>query len=95
MEAFGAAIQPCLPENWGTLLYPIQLLTSNMPLATLIGMSAAAQLWAVADVGLAPASSIPSVSEMSVPQMGAKHQCSSPDQGVPTLRQEEEENGRH
>ena len=53
-------------------------------------MLATAQLGVVANRGLAPASSIPSVSEMTVPQMGAKCQCHFSDQGVPTLRQEEE-----
>ena len=91
MEAFGVAIQVCLPKTWGTLLYPLQLLNNDVPLATLLGMSAATQLWAVADGGLAQASSIPSVSEMPVPQMGAKHWCHSSDQGVPTLMQDEEE----
>ena len=40
MEAFGAAIQGCSPKNWGTFLYPLQLLTSDVPLATLLGMPA-------------------------------------------------------
>ena len=54
-------------------------------------MSATAQLCAMADGGPAPVSSIPSVSEMPVPHMGAKCWCHSLDQGVPALRQEEEE----
>ena len=91
MEAFRAAIQACLPENQGTFLYPLQLLASDVPLAALLGMSATAQLQAVVDGGLATAASIPSVSEMLVPQMGAKCWCHSLDQGVPTPRQEEEE----
>ena len=91
MEAFGAAIQVCSPENWGTILYCLQLLTSYVPLATLPGMSATTQLQVVADEGPAPASSIPSASEMPVSQMGAKHWCHSSDQGVPAPRQEEEE----
>ena len=61
-----------------------------MPLATLLGMSATAQLQAVVDGGLAPVSSIPSVSVMPVPQLGAKHQHQSLDQGIPTPKQEEE-----
>ena len=60
-----------------------------MPLAALLGMSATTQQHAVADRGLAPVSSIPSVLEMPVPQMGAKCQHHSSDQGVPALRQEE------
>ena len=57
----GAAIVACLPENWGTLLYPLQLLTGNVPLATLLGMSATTQLQAVADRGPTPATSNPGV----------------------------------
>ena len=44
VEAFGAAIGACSPKNWGTLLYPLQLLTSDVPLAALLGMSATTQL---------------------------------------------------
>ena len=91
MEAFGVGIWACLPENQGTLLYPLQLLTSNVPLATLLGMSATTQLWVVAEGGLVPTSSIPSMSEMPVPLMGAKCWYCSSDQGVAILRQEEEE----
>ena len=91
MKAFGLAIQSCSPKNWGALLYPLQLLTSNQPLATLLGMKDTAHLQAVLDRGPAPVSSIPSVSEIPVPQMGAKHWCYSSDQGVLPLRWEEEE----
>ena len=62
MEAFGLAIWACLPKNLGILLYPLQHLTSNVLLATLLGMSATAQLWALADGGPALASSIPCMS---------------------------------
>ena len=55
MGAFGAAIGACLPENWGALLYPIQLLTGNVPLATLLVISAITQLWPMAYRVLAPA----------------------------------------
>ena len=54
-------------------------------------MLATTQLWAIADRGLAPTASIPSISEMPAPQAGSKCQCYSSDQGVPTLRQNEEE----
>ena len=54
-------------------------------------MSATSQLWDVADGGLAPAASIISVSEMSVPQVGAKFWHHSLDQGMLILRQDEEE----
>ena len=49
MEAFRVAIQACLPKTQGTLLYPLQLLTGNVPLVTLLGMLATAQLQAVAE----------------------------------------------
>ena len=54
-------------------------------------MSATAQVWAIVDQEPAPAASIPSVSEMPAPQVGAQCQCHSSDQGVPTPRPEEEE----
>ena len=66
-------------------------MTSNVPLATLLGMSATTQLWAVADRGPAPAASIPSVLEIPVPQMGTKCQHHFSEQGVPAPREEEEE----
>ena len=44
MKACGAAIQACLPKTQGMLLYPLQLLTSDVSLATLLGMSATTQL---------------------------------------------------
>ena len=91
MEAFGMAIQACSPKNQGTLLYTLQLLTGNVPLAALLGMSATTQQLAVVDGGPAPASSIPSVLEMPVPQTGTKCQWHSSDKGVPAPRQEEEE----
>ena len=90
MEAFRAAMQACLSKNWGVLLYPLQLLTSDVLLASLLGMSATSQLHAVADGGLVPVSSIPSVLEMPVPPMGAKCWCHSSDQDVLAPRQEEE-----
>ena len=54
-------------------------------------MLATAQLWAMADGGPTLAASIPSILEMPVPQVGAKCWCCTLDQGVPTLRQDEEE----
>ena len=91
VEAFGVAIQACPPENWGILLYLLQLLTGSMLVAALLGMLATTQLWAVADGELASAASIPSVSEMPALQAGGKCWCCSSAHGVPTLRLEEEE----
>ena len=39
-EAFGAAMQACPPKSHGALLYPLQILTGDVPLATILGMSA-------------------------------------------------------
>ena len=91
MEAFGVAIEACLPKNWGALLYSLQLLTSDVLLAAILGVLATAHLHAVVDRGPAPVSSIISVSEMPVPQTGTKCWCYSLGQGVPALRQKEEE----
>ena len=90
VKVFEVAIQACPPENWGILLYPLQLLTGNVPLAALLGMLATIPPQAVADGELAPAPSIPSVLEMPAPQVDTKHWHCSSDQGVPP-RQEEEE----
>ena len=38
---------------WDTPV-PLQILTGNMPLAAILGMSAIAQLWVIEDNGLAP-----------------------------------------
>ena len=44
-QAFGVAMQACLPKSHGALLWPLQILT-------ILGMSATTQLWAIADRGL-------------------------------------------
>ena len=67
-------------------MYPLQLLTSNVLLASISGMSATAQLEAVSGREPAPAASIPIVSEMLAPQGGVKCWCQSSN-----LKQEEEE----
>ena len=51
-------------------MYPLQLLTGDMPLAPILGMSATSQLEAVLGRGLAPAASILTVLETLVPQEG-------------------------
>ena len=86
VEVFGVALQACLPKTCGALMYPLQLLTGDVLSATILGMLATAQKWAVADGGQTPAASIPNVSEMPAPQAGAKWWCHSSNQ-----RQEEEE----
>ena len=43
-EASWAVMQRCPPEAWETFMYPLQLLTGDMPLVALMGMSTMAQL---------------------------------------------------
>ena len=83
-EAFGAAMQACPPESQEALLHPLQILTSDIPLAAILGMSATVQLWAVAGTGMAPMPPTPSVSETPVPQSGGKCWCHSSDRSAPT-----------
>ena len=45
-EAFWAVVQACPPEAQGTFMYPLQLLTSDVPLAAFMGMTTVAQLQA-------------------------------------------------
>ena len=54
-EAFRVATQACPPESCGALLYPLQILTSDVPSAAIMGMLATTQLWTIADRGLVPA----------------------------------------
>ena len=91
MEAFRVVMQACLPETQGVLLYPLQLLTGDVPLTTILGMSATAQLQTVTDRGSELAPPNPSMSGIPVPLMGVKCQHPSSGQGVPALSQEEEE----
>ena len=53
VEAFGVSHvhEPVCPRHCGALLYPLQLLNGNVPLATILGMLATAKLQAVADRG--------------------------------------------
>ena len=71
------------------MMCPLQLLTGNLPLATMLGMLAATQLQAVASTEPTLAASISSVLETPVPLMGAKWWHHSCNQGVSTPRQEE------
>ena len=84
-------MQACLPKSQKALLYPLQLLTGDVPLATILWMLATAQLWAIADRESVPAAPTPRVLWIPNLQVGRKCQCHSSDQGVPTPRQDEEE----
>ena len=72
-------------------MYPLQLLTRDMPLATILGMSATAQLWAMVYRGSAQAASLPCSLGTPVLHMGTKYQYPPLDQGIPASRQDEEE----
>ena len=67
-------------------MYPLQLLTGDVLLATILGMSATTKLQAVVGREPMPAASIPSVLQMPAPHEGTKCWCHSSN-----LRQEEEE----
>ena len=60
-EAFVVAVQACPPESCWALLYPLQILTGDVPLAAILGMSATTHLGAIAGRGLVPAPPAPSV----------------------------------
>ena len=60
-------------QNLGSPMYPLQLLTYNMLLAIILGMSATPKLEAISARGPGPSSSIPIVSKMLAPQGGTKH----------------------
>ena len=93
-EAFRVALQACPPKFCEALLYPLQILISDMPLSAILRMSATAQLQAIAGRGLVPAPPTPSVLVTPVPQVGEKCWCHSSDQSAPApkgLRQDEEE----
>ena len=86
MEASAMALWACLPETHGALMYPLQLRTSNVPLATILGIPATTQPQAVAGKELTSTASIPQcIGDASISN-GCKITF---DQGVPTPRQEE------
>ena len=93
-QAFGVPTWACPPEGHGALLYPLQILTHDVPLPTILGMSAIIQLLAKAGIGLVPIPPTPSVSGTPVPQVSGKCWCHSSDLSAPTpkgLRQDGED----
>ena len=72
VEAFEVAIQTCPPMTHGDTPVPLQVLTSEVLLATILGMLAITQLWAMADGRLAPAASIPSLNRDASTTSGCK-----------------------
>ena len=64
MEAFGATLQACPPETHGALMYPQQLLISDVPLAAILGMIATTWLQGVTGKEAIPAAPTPSALQM-------------------------------
>ena len=85
MEISRVALWTCQPKVHGILMYPLQLLTSNVLLATILGM--------LATMGkeLTSATSIPRVLETRAPVNGMKKMCHSSNQGASMPRPEEED----
>ena len=90
VEAFKVAIGSYLPEVWGALLYLLQLPTSNMPLAALLGMSATTQFWVMVENTSTHRPHPKSARDTSTTN-GNKCRCHSSDQDVLAPRQDEEE----
>ena len=53
-EAFWALMHACPPEAQETFMYPLQLLTNNVPLAALKGMTTRAQLQVIKSITTTP-----------------------------------------
>ena len=91
LEACGAVLWACPPKAHGVLMYPLQLLTGNVPLATILGMAATTQQPATAGREPMSTASPPTVSEMPVPPTRTKWWCCSFNWETTTLEPEEEE----
>ena len=72
-------------------MYPLQLLTGNVPLATILGMLATTLQPATVGRELMSTAFPPTVSEMPAPPTGTKQWCCLSNQEATTLRPEEEE----
>ena len=105
-EAFWAVMKACPPEAQGTLMYPLQLLTGNVLLAALMGMTTVAQLQAMEGITTTPkvtpqlvtmgrelplTVSPPTVPRMPIPPSRTKWQHPSSNQDTAASRAEEEE----
>ena len=73
LQTFWAVMQMCPPEAQGAFMYPLQLLTSNVPLAALMGTSTATQLQAMEGI-VATSKATPTVPETPVVPSGDKCQ---------------------
>ena len=74
----------------GVLMYPLQVLTGNELLASILGMLATIPPSAVAGKEPTSKASIPGVSEMPAPPTGMKQLCHSSNQGASMPTPEEE-----
>ena len=72
VEASRVALWACLSTTHVALMFCLQLLTGNVPLAAILGIPASTQPWAVDGRELTLTASISSVSEMLVPLTGTK-----------------------
>ena len=88
VEACGAALWACPLKAHGVLIYPLLLLTGNVPLAAMLATTPQ-----LATVGGEPplTTSPPTVSRMLTPPTGTKWQCQSSDQEATASRPEEGE----
>ena len=91
VEAFGAAFPAWPPKTCEAMVYPLQLLTDNVLLATILGMLATTPQLAVVSREPTLAASFWSVLEMPTPLTGMKWWHFSSDQGVSMPRLEEED----
>ena len=87
LEACRAALQACPPEAHGVLMYPLQLLTENMSLASLLVTT---PNWPL-QLGTHPTTPPPTMSETPAPPTGTKQWCCSSDWEVASPRSGEED----
>ena len=88
MEACSATLQACPLKAHGVLMYTLQLLTGNVPLAAMLATTPHP---ATTGREPLPTASPPTVSRMLASQTGTKQQCQSSDQEAMMPRPEEEE----
>ena len=88
VEDCSAALLSCPLEAHGVLMYPLLLLTGNVPLATMLATTPQP---ATAGRELSLTASPPTVSRMLAPPTGTKWWCQSSDQEEAASRAKEEE----
>ena len=90
VKACGAVLWACPPKAHGVLMYPLQLLNGNVPLASILGMLATNLQLATVGRELTSTASPPTVSEMPAPPTRTKRQQCWSDVEATTPRWEEE-----